>query len=262
MTFEGILRRLRKVARWIVDPPGGESAGERPDDVDERVRKALQALPDDFSWLMPPRELHASEPWDQWWRNQFTAQIPLMFVDIFCHDDPLLDAIHARGLSTVLCVGSGVSAEPHALAGAGLQVTALDLSPLAMHAAAKISLNPEHTKQFFKPEHLRPGGSLQFCVGDLTDAAICPGPYDVIIERKTLQLFPDTERGDATAAVLRRLADNGSLLTHSHDGGWKPGTPPRSPVAPLLESSGIHVMGLGGQLPPEGRVAFVFRSTG
>ena len=189
-------------------------------------------------------------------------QSAVMFVDMFCHDDQLLDAIRARGLSTVLCVGSGVSLEPHALAAAGLQVTVLDISAVATEWASQVSNTPKGLQRFFKPEHVRPGGSLQFLVGDLTDPSICPGPYDVIVERKTLQLFPEGERSGAVSAVVARLSENGLLLTHSHDGRWKPPASRRDPVRPMLERSGLHVTGLGAPLPAEGRVAFSFVSTG
>src|SRR5215210_3484590 len=223
MTFDDLSRAAQKATRWLRDPPRvAESATHAAKDPHDVLRKALETLPDDLSWLVPPQELHAAEPWDRWWRDQLTAQLPLMFVDMFCRDDALLDAIHARGLSTVLCVGSGVSMEPHALTAAGLHVTALDISPVAMEFARQVSNTPAGIERFFKPEHLRPGGSLQFCVGDLTDPSMCPGPYDVIVERKTLQLFPEAERPAAVAAVVARLSENGLFLTHSHNGGWRP----------------------------------------
>src|SRR5215208_5136720 len=118
------------------------------DDPNLALRQALQTLPED--WMIPPQELHTSEPWDRWWRHQVTARLPLMFVDMFCRDDKLLDAIHERRLSTVLCVGSGVSMEPHALSAAGLQVTALDISPVAMDFAGGMSNTPAGLERFFK----------------------------------------------------------------------------------------------------------------
>jgi hypothetical protein len=53
------------------------------------------------------------------------------FVHMFCEDWELVGAMRANGMKTVLCVGNGISQEPRALAWAGFDVTALDLSPLA-----------------------------------------------------------------------------------------------------------------------------------
>jgi hypothetical protein len=99
---------------------------------------------------------------------------------LFCNDDLLLDAMQARSLSTVLCVGSGLSVEPRALAAAGLDVTALDLSPYAMWCAP--TLDVRRSGRFFDQQRLRAGGRVRFVAGDLMGSAVGPGPYDVIIE--------------------------------------------------------------------------------
>jgi hypothetical protein len=59
--------------------------------------------------------------------------------------------------------------------------------------------------------------------GDLRDVTICPGPYDVIVERKTLQLFAEDEKSAAISAVAQRLGPRGiffpsmeTLLTCGH----------------------------------------------
>jgi len=41
------------------------------------------------------------------------------FVDLFCDDGPLVDAMRVNGFSSILCVGAGISLEPRALAAAG-----------------------------------------------------------------------------------------------------------------------------------------------
>jgi hypothetical protein len=65
-------------------------------------------------------------------------------------------------LRSILCVGAGISGEPHALAAAGFDAMV--------------------------PSEFLEGRTV---AGDLRDVTICPGPYDVIIERKTLQLFAE-----------------------------------------------------------------------
>src|SRR5438034_8631428 len=79
--------------------------------------------------LTPPTDLHAPEPWDRFWQSQIEHGV-VGFTDLFVDDRNLLRMAAARGFKTVLCVGSGLSREPHALAAAGLQVTVLDISPL------------------------------------------------------------------------------------------------------------------------------------
>jgi hypothetical protein len=64
------------------------------------------------------------------------------FVDLFCDDRPLVDAMRVNGFSSILCVGAGISLEPRALAAAGFQVTALDLSPFAIGIAQQATAPP------------------------------------------------------------------------------------------------------------------------
>jgi len=51
------------------------------------------------------------------------------------------------------------------------------------------------------------------------DPAICPGPFDVIVERRTLQLFPSGERGAAVARLSdawRQTASSSLTITTAH----------------------------------------------
>jgi hypothetical protein len=124
--------------------------------------------------------------------------------------------IDARGFQSVLCIGSGLALEPHALAAAGLRVTMLDISRDVVAAMSATTFLPDAFSRILDASQLRPGGSLECIAGDLIDPTVCPGPYDVVIERKTLQLFPETERGAALAAVAARLNPNAILFTHAH----------------------------------------------
>jgi len=145
--------------------------------------------PDDDNWLFPPKTLVDPAPWDQFWRSQMTSGFAGL-VDMFCRDDHLVRAMRENGLETVLCVGNGLSQEPRALAWAGFDVTALDLSPLATEMAQTPALPDEYFARLVGEGAARPGGKVHFVAGNLCDATCCPGPYDVVIERKTLQLFP------------------------------------------------------------------------
>jgi len=217
---------------------------------------------DDMAWLVPPCEVHDAGPWDRYWRAQVENGIGPQLHDMFCEDNLLLSAMEARGLSTVLCVGNGISQEPHALAAAGMNVTALDISPVAIHLASRFALEPTDLGQFFDPNRTRPGGTVKFVVGDLLDSTVCPGPFDVAIERRTLQLFPEQERSAALRAVATRLSPEGILLTHCHDGGWRPPRKPKHVIEPLLGASGFSIAHHGSPVDRRGRIAFVVESTG
>ena len=103
------------------------------------------------------------------------------------------------------------------------------------------------------------GGSVRFVTGDLLDANLCPGPFHVVLERKTLQLFSNEDRPAAMRALASRLTTPGIFFTHSHrnvpfsvsgEGSpchwfnaqhwplWEGGTPLETRVAWLSTSSG------------------------
>lgn len=212
--------------------------------------------------LLPPSDVHASEPWDRFWQTQVKFGVA-GFTDLFVDDRHLIDMMHARGFSTVLCVGAGLSAEPHALAAAGMMVTVLDISPLVAEGLRRASIATDGLDRFVDTSQLRPGGSVGCVVGDLMDPTLCPGPYDLVVERKTLQLFSEGERGAALAAVAARLTPNGMLFTHCHDGAWRPGRDRTHYVEPLLAPAGFTIGNVqSGRWSATGRTAFTFLSTG
>jgi hypothetical protein len=67
------------------------------------------------------------------------------------------------------------------------------------------------------------GGTLTFVTGDLMDPDVCPGPFDVVIERRTLQLFPATEQMEGLERLIARLGTPGLFVSHQHLGCWRPG---------------------------------------
>lgn len=76
--------------------------------------------------------------------------------------------------------------------------------------------------------------------GELVDVmrANGPSPYDVVIERKTLQLYPDDTRAAAINAVANRLSSRGIFFSHCHDGWWRPPDPPRHGTRSWFEAHG------------------------
>jgi hypothetical protein len=211
--------------------------------------------------LQPPSDLHSSEPWDTYWRLHHQTGL-LGFSEMFVDDRELVRVMEARGFRSVLCVGSGLALEPHALAAAGLRVTMLDISRTAVAAMRAAALEPGMFSRILDASQLQPGGTLECVAGDLTDTTVCPGPYDVVIERRTLQLFPEAERGAALAAVAARMNPNGILFTHAHDGRGGPGRPRTHFVEPFFEQCGFTRHSVESSKSATGRTAITFLSTG
>jgi SAM-dependent methyltransferase len=114
-----------------------------------------------LNWLFPPDDVHDATAWDDYWQAQFAHHMNPALFDMFTHDQPLVDAMRANGLSTILCAGCGVSQEPWALAQAGMNVTALDFSPVALRYAAAPELRPDDLSRFIEPRHC---GKAEVCV--------------------------------------------------------------------------------------------------
>ena len=233
--------------------PGAPASGASDFDLDQALA--------DMAWMIPPQTVHDPLAWDEHWHQQLTHRFTLGFIDMWCRDEELVRALQHMGAEQLLCVGSGLSCEPHALAAAGFHVTALDLSPLAMRVAATAQLNAEQLAHYFPAELARPGGTVDFVAGDLIDPTVCPGPYDVILERLSVQLFPDDERAGALDALVGRLSSDGVLFSHCHCGSGGPNTRPHALEA-LLTSRGWPFWYGRGQPKPAGQVAWLFSTTG
>jgi SAM-dependent methyltransferase len=215
-------------------------------------------MDDEFRWLLPPANLFDPAGWDRYWRDQFSHGVA-GFVHMFCDDGLLVDSMRANELHTILCVGNGISQEPRALAAAGFDVTALDLSPFATDMARQATPPPEYLKRLLGGRSLETGGQLDFTVGDLCDSTVCPGPFDVIIERRTLQLFVrDHDR--AVQAVANRLNPRGIFFSHAHDGGWRPPAPRRHACEDWFAAQGWQRWSVDTRVSE--RVVWLFVSTG
>ena len=214
---------------------------------------------DDYSWLIPPISLVDPAPWDMFWYEQLAHGVG-NFNDLFCDDGSLVETMRANGLNTVLCVGNGVSQEPRALAWAGFDVTALDLSPYATRVASELNPPVELLAQLVGGKSVGSNGNLKFVAGNLCDAECCPGPYDVIIERRTLQLYSDEYKPKALQAVANRLSSPGIFFSQSHNGGWKPPAPCIHALEWWFRAEEWPVWHGEGQLTT--RVAWLFTTTG
>jgi hypothetical protein len=175
------------------------------------------------------------------------------FSDMMSSDPSLPGLLTRRGVETVLCAGNGLSTEALALALLGFHVTALDISAVPSEVTEQMLRNEAHAlnqipgfsvgidavvrfgraapidPQLSPPIHRNPdrvpqgGGTLSLVTGDLTRADVCPGPFDAVIERRTVQLFPAAERIQAYERLEARLARRGIYVSQEHQGGWRPG---------------------------------------
>ncbi len=230
-------------------------------DVDRPV--SAPPADDDLKWLMPPATMIDGAAWDKHWQDQFAHGVgPLILAvsEMFVDDRELVEAMRANGLRSVLCVGNGISGEPRALQWAGFDVTALDLSPFANEVASKNIPSAEALARLVGNRSGGPEGRLEFVAGDLCEPACCPGPYDVVIERRTLQLYRDDERPSATQAVANRLASKGIFVSHCHDGAWKPPAEPRHRTKEWFVTQGWQMWQRDRALT--GRVAWLITTTG
>ena len=184
-----------------------------------------------------PMEPKDAEFWDEWWRDRlskeqgssafpfFASPIgrdPRSLFRLLNGDDLLATVMSGHGLRTILCAGNGVSQEPRALAAAGFDVTALDISPLAVSHAEAYEPDLDSLGQFCSEERHRPGGRVEFVVGNLLDPAVCPGPFDVVIERRAVQWFAEHERCAALSALAGRLNEVGIFVSQCLDDAFPP----------------------------------------
>jgi hypothetical protein len=214
-----------------------------------------------MAWFFPPCDVHDYSLWDRYWQDQVTHGLTPPLFDMFCHDGPLIECLIRRGAKTLLCAGNGVSQEPRALAAAGFKVIAMDLSPAATHLAERWQFSSKELDRFCPAGQRAPGGTAMFLTGDILDPSVCSGPFDAIIERRMLQLFPEDERGIALETLASRLTQDGLFLSHCHDGRWKPPDEPVHQVERFFRDRGWTICG-GEGLNQAGRVAWLEMSTG
>ena len=211
---------------------------------------------------LPPDDPRDARGWDAFWRGQIArrSENGWFFFEIAPR---VVDALAAAGLRTILDVGCGLSMEPAGFAWAGFAVTGLDLSAVAIqHAQARGFTADDAVRMFGDAavELQRPHGQIERYVGDILAPGVCPGPFDVIIMRRTLQYY-EAELPAMLECLLGRLATPGLLIIHSHNAwGFS------SPVASALRARGfrIQVARSGNKAPPpkHPRTAWLWDSSG
>jgi hypothetical protein len=258
---------------WFRSRAGSEAksrdrAGGLPDEHRELLTGWMAAM--ESGELRPPVDIHDREAWNRYWETHLeTGVIEQSFNDMMSSDPELVDLLNRRGARTILCAGAGLSLEPIALALHGFDVTALDISDVprsvfrtrivegsdsisrlpgltakadqSIGFAADEPIDPEACPPMHRSDGCPPrgGGSLAYVTGDLMDPEICPGPFDVVIERRTLQLFPREEQHAALDRLAARLGPRAFLISQQHRGNWRPGQPRQHYGSGWLDVSGF-----------------------
>lgn len=282
--------KARKAQRTESQP---EAASEPLTPEAQQRLRALVAGYEDGS-LRPPHDVHDGAAWDRYWKAQFeVGLVEQAFSDMMSSDPQLVGLLNRRGARTILCVGNGLSGEAPSLALHGFDVITLDISAVPAeshrikwknpdHPVCRIPgfavrsdgvwtfgppdpIDPEVSPPMHKsPEHPnRGGGSLSVVTGDLMNPELCPGPFDVVIERRTVQLFPEAERPAALERLVARLADRGTFVSHEHQGGWRPGDRRTHFAETWLAERGFALDAWSSEMPAaEGRLARLMFSSG
>lgn len=230
----------------------------------ERSTELKPLLDDDtdLDWLDAPTDPLDSSAWDRYWTEHVRHGLGPPIFDMFCDDRELTKVMNNEGMRSILCAGSGISQEPRALAQAGFDVVALDISPKALEIAQGFEFPTEGFEHFCEPEMWRAGGHVDFVVGDILDSTVCPGPFDVIIERRTAQTYFNSDIGSVLGALAMRLGQHGILLSHCHDGAWKPPAEPRHFTKSWFQQNRWTIWNGGPGRKPSCRAAWLFTSTG
>lgn len=242
--------------------------------------------------LCIPENPHDVAGWDRYWSAQLQhAGIEQGFNDMMANDPHLIPLLKKRGARTILCAGNGLSSESFTLALHGFDVTVLDLSdvPRAVFAGIVASadhpfrripgftargeaevtfegsgpIDPEQCPSMHKSDDHPPasGGSLRYVTGSLLEPDACPGPFDVVIERRTVQLFKPEERPTAHERLANRLEGKGTFVSHEHQGNWRPGQPDGHYAVDWARQNGF-VRHVNAETEAANRVAWLFFSTG
>src|SRR5947207_1329871 len=107
---------------------------------------------DELSWLRPPANPLDVAAWDRFWVEHIRHGIGPPLMDMFCDDSMLVRVMNDEGLKSILCAGNGISQEPKALAAAGMDVVAMDISPQAAEIAKSYPFPLEAISQYYEPE--------------------------------------------------------------------------------------------------------------
>jgi SAM-dependent methyltransferase len=244
---------------WLFrrDPPVGILSAPA-----EAPRRDMTFGGRDYAWMFPPEDVRDVAAWDRYWDAQIAHEVSPVMGDMFSDDRPLIPYMKSRGFRSILCAGNGVSQEPRALAAAGYEVTALDHSQVATKLAQALQPTAEYLDIFVDASSRNSEEDATYVAGDLFDPDCAPGPFDVIIERRTLQLHRGADFDRALQALITRLRPDGLLFSQAHDGGWRPPAPRVHPAERSLAAQGWLIWKGNLEAAPHERLARLMVTTG
>lgn len=211
--------------------------------------------------VMPPSDPRDAAGWDRHWIDVAKSGYAGFF-EMLNDDRDLIRVMRGEGMNRILCAGSGVSVEPQVLAEVGFTVSAVEISEWAVKISQALGVSPQGVEHYCGAGMEREGGSVEFVVGDLLDPAVCPGPYDVILERRTAQIYHGDGMDEFMNALISRLDENGIFFSHCHDGGWTPDRERWHFPGKWFEENGWTIWRDTRKPKPPGRVAWLLTSTG
>lgn len=186
-------------------------------------------------WPPYPRDRQSPAHWDLYWLATLHDELhrltdeerPMADLDAEM-EIGIVEHWRAAGARTVLIVGNGVSYEPRALATAGFDVTAVDLSAIASAVSFRCPERPSALRRYARAtlegaevpdvdaRLAREGGRCRYLVESIADPNVAPGPYDVVIARRTVQCgYP--KHLELLDVVLQRVRPGGFMFLHEHN---------------------------------------------
>jgi hypothetical protein len=169
--------------------------------------------------------------WDRYW-SEVLAENYWREAKMESHQFHFTSLRYLKGLKQreshrILLVGNGISPEPHGWAYAGCDVTVLEVSAVANHFVASLTVTPDLLANMFVRQPVyprsepysqedrdlvsvesRPGGTLTFATADLFRFEPVQA-FDAIFSRRAYQGFAPAERGELARRFFRWLQPKG-----------------------------------------------------
>jgi hypothetical protein len=137
----------------------------------------------------------------------------------------------------------------------------MDVSPVAIRLLKELDEKEGMSKNANNEASLgQLSGRLDYVNANFMDTEICPGPYDVVIERRTVQLLPDAVRARALAALAARLNKPGILYSHCNDSNYGAGKKLFHASEQWFRAEGWLIWDGVPELPLAGRTAWLVHS--
>ncbi len=165
-------------------------------------------------------EVRNPEWWNKWWASHAGDSLPIYSLAF-----QMREYFESTPVSRALFAGNGVSIEPLDFVAMGAEVTALDISDVALLRLQANCAAPtvrEHRYDTYREGKLakqcvwtppyRAGGTIRFVRGDIADASVETGPFDLIVCRKVLQYYSGEALGRMCDSLVSRMALRSLLI--------------------------------------------------